>query len=490
MHGWLLYLRSLMTARLGRLGEAERDLELAWPLVSSMTVMAGGTQLTLGADVARVRGDRATERERIARAIEYARSTGFGNFIAFYEAEATLGAWLAGDDAAYEHHGFALETAVDRDAVHGFAFFTACARGRAETQPSDFKRWTASGYLSGSPAGISSRRRRRAERGEALRNADTAREAAAGYRAPFYQVLGRARGRRAEPRPPPRDARRGGGAREAHRGAGAARRRRRVRARRRRPDFSSRSFAATAARATPRPAPCWSSSSSTDTSSRGERPVTLAEREHALLAAVAMRPEGLSRERLTDLLWPDLGEKEARNAFHVCLHRLKTRVGHENVVVRAGDSYRLGGDVRVDLWEIDRALAGVRASDASDPSRTAALRAVYDRLRAERPAKFETWEWFEPTERHLRELRCEAAQVLAKEALDEGRYADALALCHEMSAYDPCDEPAREIAIRAYLASGDRAAALRHFRQYRDVLMAELQCEPSETLAQLVGATS
>ena len=82
----------------------------------------------------------------------------------------------------------------------------------------------------------------------------------------------------------------------------------------------------------------------------------------------------------------------------------------------------------------------------------------------------------------------EVAQALAKHALDEGRTQDALTLCHEMIAYDPCDEPAREIAIRAYLESGDRAAALRHFRQYRDVLQAELQCEPSESLAELVGA--
>jgi DNA-binding SARP family transcriptional activator len=59
-----------------------------------------------------------------------------------------------------------------------------------------------------------------------------------------------------------------------------------------------------------------------------------------------------------------------------------------------------------------------------------------------------------------------------------------------MIAYDPCDEPAREIAIRAYLAAGDRAAALRHFRHYRDVLQAELQCEPSETIARLLGASS
>jgi DNA-binding SARP family transcriptional activator len=114
---------------------------------------------------------------------------------------------------------------------------------------------------------------------------------------------------------------------------------------------------------------------------------------------------------------------------------------------------------------------------------------LYERLRASRPPKFDGWEWFEQTERHLRELRCEVAQALAKHALDDHRPQDALALCHEMIAYDPCDEPAREIAIRAYLESGDRAAALRHFRQYRDVLQSELQCEPSDSLAELVGAT-
>ncbi len=490
MHGWLLYLRSLMTARLGRLREAERDLEAAWPFVSAMTVMAGGTQLTLGADIARVRGDRATERERLARAIEYARATGFGNFIAFYEAEATLGAWLAGDDAAYEHHGFALETAVDRDAVHGFAFFTACVRGRTgATEPSDFKKWSATGYLKWVACGYLVAAARTADRGAALRNADTAREAAAGYRAPFYQVL--AALAVAELNPAKRVAMRGEAAAIAKR-IDAPELHKAVDALARGEDagflepFVRRYRGA--GEAAPRAGLVVELVNGRVLID--DNPVMLAEREHALLAAVAMRPEGLSRERLTDLLWPDLGEKEARNAFHVCLHRLKTRLGHENVVVRAGDSYRVGGDVRVDLWEIDRALAGVRASDAADPARTAALREVYQRLRAERPAKFEAWEWFEPTERHLRELRCEVAQVLAKEALDDRRYADALTLCHEMSAYDPCDEPAREIAIRAYLASDDRAAALRHFRQYRDVLMAELQCEPSAALAKLVGATS
>ncbi|HEY4441132.1 MAG TPA: hypothetical protein VGN14_11805, partial [Candidatus Elarobacter sp.] len=182
MHAWLLYLRSLMTARLGRLKEAERDLEACWPFVNQMHVMASGTLLTLGADIARVRGDRAGERERIERAIEHVRKTGFSNFIAFDEAEATFGAWLAGDDADLTQHAFALEAEVEREGIRGFAFFSATVRGhQAEPQSSDYVKWIACGYLVAAAAAE--------DDGAALRFADMAREAAAAYRAPFYQVL-------------------------------------------------------------------------------------------------------------------------------------------------------------------------------------------------------------------------------------------------------------------------------------------------------------
>ena len=483
MHAWLLYLRSLMTARLGRTKEAEFDLEAAWPFVNQMPLMAGGTLVTLGADIARVRGDRASERERLERAIELARGTGFGNFVAFYEAEATFGAWFAGDDAEFVQHAFALEAVVERDGVRGFAYFTACARGHAgEPQQADQPKWVALGSLiaAGSADDAAS----------ALRHADVARETAAASRSPFYQVLTALAV--AELNPTRRRALRAEAAAlaaqidssELHAAIDAI-------ARGEHGGFLEpfvRRYRAGAAAETPRGGLCVELV--TGRVVRDGQAIVLAEREHALLAAVAMRAEPLSRDRLTDLLWPDLAESAARNAFHVCLHRLKSRLGDDNVIVRTQDGYRLGSDVRVDLWEIDRALGTLRTDGALDARQVAGLRELYDRLRATRPPKFEEWEWFEQTERHLRELRCEVAQALAKHALAEHRTQDALALCHEMIAYDPCDEPAREIAIRAYLESGDRAAALRHFRQYRDVLAAELQCEPSQALAKLVGATT
>lgn len=481
MHAWLLYLRSLMTARMGRLSEAERDLEAAWPFVNAMHVMGSGTLSALGADVERVRGNRVAEREKLERAIEHGRKSGLSNFIARDEAEAAFGAWLAGDDADYTQHAFALEAEVEREGVRGFAFFAACVRGHeCAPQPADNVKWVACGHLIAAASGSDAAAR--------LRHAELAREAAALYRSPFTQVL--AALAVAELDPARRDAMRAEALSIAQRidapplhDALAALAR-----------GEEAGFLAPFVRRY-RPAAAAPRAGLlvelvTGRVLRDGRPVTLAEREHALLVAVAMRPEALARERLTDMLWPDLGESAARNAFHVCLHRLKSRLGDDNAVVRTREGYRLGTEVRVDLWEIDRTVAPLRAAGALDARQSEVLRALYDGLRASRPAKFEGWEWFEPTERHLRELRCEVAQALAKAALDAGHIQDALGLAHEMIAYDPCDEPAREIAIRAYLASGDRAAALRHFRQYRDTLEAELQCEPSEALATLVGAAS
>jgi DNA-binding SARP family transcriptional activator len=478
IHAWLLYLRSLMTARLGRIREAERDFEIAWPFINGMPVMASGTLITLAADIDRVRGDRIGEREKIEGAIAHVRKSGLSNFVACSEAEATFGAWLAGDEADYIQHAFALEAEVEREGVRGFAFFAACVRGHArEPQPADHVKWIACGHLIAAAASE--------DRAAALRHAELAREAAAIYRNPFTQVL--AALAVAELDPPRRRAMREEAAAIAQR-IDAPELHQAIAAlcadgdalflerfvRRYRDEAEKPQGAMTIALLTGRVL-------------RDGTPIALAEREHGLLTAVAMRPEALSRERLTDMLWPDLGEGAARNAFHVCLHRLKTRLGEENVVVRTREGYRLGNDVSVDLWEIDRSLATLRASTALTDEHVASLRAVYDALRATRPPKVAAWEWFEPIERHLRELRCEVAQTLAKHALEGGRPQEALALAHEMIAYDPCDEPAREIAIRAYLASGDRSAALRHFRQYRDTLMAELQCEPSPALADLVG---
>ncbi|MDP9111883.1 MAG: hypothetical protein M3M96_09655 [Candidatus Eremiobacteraeota bacterium] len=186
------------------------------------------------------------------------------------------------------------------------------------------------------------------------------------------------------------------------------------------------------------------------------------------------------------MLWPDLEEFAARNALSVCLHRLRQHLGRNDLVVRDGDGYSLHAECSVDLWEIDRVLNAVRLRDHLNDATRTSLFSIWKRLREGRPSRMQRWEWFEPTERRLAELRVEIAHRLASDALERGETRSALELASDIIEYDACDEPARELTIRAYLREGDRAAAMRHFRQYRETLLAELQCEPSATIAALV----
>jgi DNA-binding SARP family transcriptional activator len=215
--------------------------------------------------------------------------------------------------------------------------------------------------------------------------------------------------------------------------------------------------------------------------------VTLSEREFALLVALSVRRETVPRARLTDLLWPELDEYAARNALSVCLHRLRQRIGAGQTIVRGKDGYGLHDDARVDLWEIDRSVTSVRARPALSDTERELLCGIYEKLRQKRPERMLHWDWFEQTERHIRELRLEVAHRLASDALSHGHIHRALELAEEMIGYDPCDEAGRELAITAHLRRGDRAAAMRQYRQYRETLLAELECEPSDEIKQLVG---
>ncbi len=478
--GYLFYLVGLMRARTGELDRAERDLTMALPLVGGMDIMASGTLLALGSDIARVRGEFALGRQFVDRALESARRSGLHNFVALDLAERVFGAWLTDDDPAFMRFGAELEEIVVRNGVRGFAFFTASARGRSdEPADADLLKWVACGRLIAAANSQQS--------AQAIKHAKAAITAATQYSAPFIECLsfvtlavyeemhfdehvGSALER----------ARRSGSdalvaaveaicRRESDVGmlGGFMKRLRRERGER---------------------VPLLEVGLTDGSVLCSGRSVSLSERELALLVALALRRETVPRARLADLLWPELDDYAARNSLSVCLHRLRQHLGSDQAIVRSKEGYALHDDVRVDLWEIDRAVSTLRARPALADTERNLLELLYQKLCCRRPERMQQWDWFEPTERRISELRLEVAQRLASDALSHGSTARALQLAQDMIEYDPCDEAARQIAITAHLAGGDRGAAMRQYRQYRDTLLAELQCEPSDSIKRLVGA--
>ncbi len=478
--GYVIYLRAVLQARMGRLDEAERGLRAALPFTQGMDVMASGTYLTLGADIARVRGERTLERQCIEHSLEHARRSVLPNFVAFDLAEATFGAWFAGEDTLFERRLYELSEASNRVGARAFSYFTAAARGlHEEPSDADLLKYVALGRLiEAANAG---------DGAQAIRFAHAALASAEQNRTPFVIVLAavacaltdelhrdafleRAQEAASRCESPPLIAALGA-LKEERSDCGML------------TAYASRLRRDRRAQAPPLDVRI------TDGTVRCHaREVAVAGRELELLTALAMRRDGATRTYLADLLWPELDGYAARNALSVCAHRLRQRLGVDDAIVRTENGYRLHDAAQVDIWEIERVLTTLARRERLTDADRAVLSATYAQLRFDRGARTKGWEWFEAIERRLRDMRMEAAHRLASDALEQNDPSTALELARQMISYDPCDEPARELAIRAYLRIGDRSAAMRQFRQYRETLQAELQCEPSPTLAELVGA--
>lgn len=477
--GYLFYLLGLLRGRIGRISQAEKDLTMALPLVSGTDIMASGTLLALGADIARVRGEFAIARQFIDRALEASRRSGLHNFVAFDLAEGAFGAWMAGDDASLSRYAAELEDTVQRNGVRGFAYFSAVTRGRSEEPAdADLLKWVACARIVAAANAP--------DTAHAVRHAKAAATAAQQYRSPFIECLAfitlavfddvhfdehmekaLARALRCDSTP----------LELAVRAISE-----------RRAEYGMlNGFMARLQRERIERVPMLEVQLTSGTVRSAGREIALSERELALLVALSLRRETVPRSRLADLLWPELDGYAARNALSVCLHRLRHHLASDQCIVRSKDGYALNDDVRVDLWEIDRTVAALRSRPALADTERRRLSMVYEKLRARRPGRMAHWEWFEATERHICELRLEVAHRLASDALSHGNAARALELAEEMIGYDACDEAARHIAITAHLAMGDRSAAMRQYRQYRDTLLAELDCEPSEDIKHLVG---
>ncbi len=478
--GYLFYLLGLMRARIGDIDRAELNLTMALPLVGGMDIMASGTLLTLGCDIARVRGEFPVARQFIDRALESARKSGLYNFVALDLAEGAFGAWLSGDDPAFVRYSAELDEVVQRNGVRGFAYFAAAARGRnEEPHDVDLLKWVACGRMLAAASAP--------QTGDALKHARAAVDAAQQYRAPFTEALAFITLGIFDDLQFDEHLRH---ATECARRCNTPLFTSAVEAiAQRRADYGMLNpFMMRLQRERIERVPLLEIGLTDGTVRCAGRAIMLSEREHAVLAALSLRREVVPRARLAGLLWPDVDEYAARNALSVCLHRLRHHLGSDDAIVRSKEGYALHDDVRVDLWEVDRAVAILRSRPALADTERKLLESLYEKLRERRPERMLQWEWFEPTERRISELRLEVAQRLANDALSHSNARRALELAEEMIGYDPCDEAARHIAITAHLAVGDRGAAMRQYRQYRDTLLAELQCEPSDSIKRLVGS--
>jgi DNA-binding SARP family transcriptional activator len=209
----------------------------------------------------------------------------------------------------------------------------------------------------------------------------------------------------------------------------------------------------------------------------GEAVTSLGAKPLALLAYLVLERRPHSRETLAGLLWGESPEVEARASLRQALKQLRDVLGETVHAERA-------------LVEVSDQLAcdvlDFKAAAEHEPLRAAGFPVprFFEGISIRRAPEFE--EWVSTTRGELQRLYHQVLGRLAREAMGQCRWRDAVELADRLLASEPVSDEAAQLAVEARYLAGNRSGALAKFGEYRDLLAHEAGCEPSRTLQALV----
>jgi DNA-binding SARP family transcriptional activator len=199
----------------------------------------------------------------------------------------------------------------------------------------------------------------------------------------------------------------------------------------------------------------------------------------AMLAYLAVRGEA-RRDEVVDLLWGDMPEAKARNAFRQALHRLRTALGEE-IVPQDREMVLL----KLDAIETDRDafLGAVSTGNAAD-----AVRAY----RGDFLEGFELGEpvfdqWADGERIRLGGLFETALRNAARQAMDDGRWHDALEVTHRLTQREPFDESVALQEASIHVAAGRGSAGAESLRRFVGRLREELDVPAPRRVSEMLA---
>ena len=203
-------------------------------------------------------------------------------------------------------------------------------------------------------------------------------------------------------------------------------------------------------------------------------------RRIALLSVIACAGiEGISRDTLLALLWPESPEDRARHALSQWLFLIRRDLGADDLIT-GSKTLRLNTDrMTADVVEFDTAIAAKEWLLAATLYRGPLL----EGLLLSNAREFQQWLDRARTQRHAQARRAIEQVARGYESTDPTQ---AIAWWQRLSAVDPLSGPTAAKVIRLLAASGDSIAALAFARRHVETLRTELDMSPSPDVATLM----
>lgn len=209
-----------------------------------------------------------------------------------------------------------------------------------------------------------------------------------------------------------------------------------------------------------------------------------AARQRRLLALLAILgaagPQGISRDKVLLLLWPDRDSDKARHALTQSLYHARRTLGVDDPFIVGGDLRLNPERISCDLTDLELALREKRWHDAAGLYAGPFLAD----FAVTGLGEFERWQSAhrDRLERHM----AQAYGALAAEAHASGDLARVVAWRASALALDPLGTESAELLIRAMVAAGDRVGALREALAHEARVRTELEVEPDAAFRRMV----
>jgi len=201
----------------------------------------------------------------------------------------------------------------------------------------------------------------------------------------------------------------------------------------------------------------------------------------ALLAVLAFHPRGISREKLTAILWPEATEEGARSALRQTIYGLRRDLGEQDIVTGTSEVQLDTALCSSDVGDFITALERDDQAGAVELYTGPFLDGFH--LRGE--IEFEEWQ---ATKRAWLESQVKGSlETLARQHGDAGRHQEAVRFWRRLAELDPLSSRFASGLVSALAASGDVASALRVGAEHASTLRTELDTSPSAELVTLLA---
>ena len=206
----------------------------------------------------------------------------------------------------------------------------------------------------------------------------------------------------------------------------------------------------------------------------GDEVFAIGRKALALICYLALHPEmAVSRDELSELLWPERFQEQARHSLRQALLELRR-------VPPLASALRVEPDaVAFSPATLDVDALQLRALTEARRPEDAAARYEGDLLVGFRSGSDRFDRWLEHTRRELRSVAASALIEAATAALEADQLDAALAHAARALAIEPSREAAHRIAMTAHQRAGRRADALRQYELCEEAMQRELGAVPS-----------